>query len=80
MDNILQKHAPVKKRYVWTNQASFINSKIQKEIMRRTHLRSKYLDSKTVTDRIAYNKQNNCCVSLIRKEKRPISVILKYIT
>ena len=77
MDNILQKPAPVKKRYVWTNQASFINSKIRKEVMRRTRLRSKYLDSKTVTDRIAYNKQNNRCVSLIRKEKRPISVILK---
>ena len=28
VDNILQKHAPIKKRYVRANQASFINSKI----------------------------------------------------
>ena len=28
VDNILQKHAPIKKRYVQANQASFINSKI----------------------------------------------------
>ena len=30
VDNILQKHAPIKKRYVRANQASFINSKINK--------------------------------------------------
>ena len=28
----------------------------------------------------AYSKQLNYCVSLIRKEKRPISIILKYVT
>ena len=32
VDNILQKHAPIKKRNVRANQASFINSKIHKEI------------------------------------------------
>ena len=40
VDNILQKHAPMKKRYVQENQASFINSKLHKEIMRRTYLRN----------------------------------------
>ena len=67
---ILQKHAPIKKRYVRANQASFINSKIHKKAMRRTSLRNKFIDSKTDADRIAYNKQRNYCVSLIRKEKR----------
>ena len=70
VDNILQKHAPIKKRYVRANQASFINSKIHKEVMRRTRLRNKFIDSKTDADRIAYNKQRNYCVSLIRKEKK----------
>ena len=37
-------------RYVWANQASFINSKIHKEVMRRTHLRNKFIDSKTDAD------------------------------
>ena len=40
VDNILQKHAPIKKRYVRANQASFINSKIHKEVMTRTPLRN----------------------------------------
>ena len=70
VDNILRKHAPIKKRHVHANQGSFINSKIHKEVMRRTHLRNKFLDSKTDADRIAYNKQRNYCASLIRKEKK----------
>ena len=41
-----------------------------REIMRRTRLRNKFIDSKTDADRIAYNKQRNYCVSLIRKEKK----------
>ena len=80
VDNILQKHASIKKRYVWANQASFINSKIHKDVMRRTCLRNKFIDSKTDAGRIAYNKQRNYCVSLIRKEKKPITVILIYVT
>ena len=70
VDYILQKHAPIKKRYVRANQASFMNSKIHKEVMRRTRLRNKFIDSKTDADRIAYNKQRNYCVTLIRKEKK----------
>ena len=42
VDNIPQKHAPIKKRYVWANQASFMNSKIHKEVMRGTRLRNKF--------------------------------------
>ena len=53
VDNTLQKHAPIKKRYVQANQASFVNSKTHKELMRRTRLRNKFIDSKTDADRIA---------------------------
>ena len=47
-----------------------MNSKIHKEVMKRTRLRIKFIDSKTNADRIAYKKQRNFCVSLIRKEKK----------
>ena len=46
-----------------------MNSEIHKEVKRRTHLRNKFMDSKTDADRIDYNKQRNYCVRLIRKEK-----------
>ena len=45
LDNILQKHAPIKKRYVRANQASFVNSKIHKEVIRMTRLRNKFIES-----------------------------------
>ena len=35
-DNILQKDAPIKRIHVRENQASFMNSKIDKEVMRTT--------------------------------------------
>ena len=33
LDEAIQRHAPIKKRYVRANQAPFINKKINKEIM-----------------------------------------------
>ena len=47
-----------------------MNKKINKEIMKRSQLRNKFLYSKSDVDRRAYNKQRNLCVSLIRKEKK----------
>ena len=75
-NNILQKHTPIKARYVQAHHALFTKSKIDNEVMRRTCLRNKFIDFKTDAHRIAYNKQRNYCVSLIRKEKKPITVIL----
>ena len=70
VDIMFQKHAPIKKSYVWANQASFIKSKIHKEVMRSTRLRNTFIDSKTDVNRIAYNKQRNYVLSLLVKEKK----------
>lgn len=64
------KNVPIKKRNARANQASFIDGKIHKEIMRRTYLRNESMDFKTDADRIIYNKQRKDCVSLIPKKKR----------
>ena len=37
----LQKHVPLKNGYVRANQASLINKKINKEIMKQIHIRNK---------------------------------------
>ena len=47
-----------------------MNKDISKAIMDRTRLRHKFLRSRSVEDRNAYNKQRNYCVSLIRKIKK----------
>ena len=70
LNQAIQKHAPIKQRYVRANQAPFINKTINKEIMKRSWLRNKFLNTKRDIDRKAYNKQHNLCVSLIRQEKK----------
>ena len=72
LDEAIQRHAPIKKWYVRANQAPFINKKINKEIMKRSRLRNKFLNTKSDIVRKAYNKQRNLCVSLIRSEKKNI--------
>ena len=57
----------------------FSDNKVHKGTIRRTLLRNKFIASKTDADRLAYNRQLNCCVSLIKK-KRLILLILKYVS
>ena len=47
-----------------------MNKNINKEIMKRSRLRNKFLNTKSDIDRRAYNKQHNICVTLIRQEKK----------
>ena len=72
LDEAIQGHVPVKKRYVRANQASFMNKKINKEFMKRSHLRKIFSNTKSDIDRKAYNKHRNLSVSLIRSEKRNV--------
>ena len=70
LENVFQRHAPIKKRYVRANQGPFINKKINKETMKSSRLRNKFLNTKSDIDRKAYNKQRSLYVSLIRSEKK----------
>ena len=70
LNKAIQKHAPIKQRYVRENQAPFVNKTINKEIMKRSLLRNKFLNSESDIDRKAYNKQRNLSVSLIMREKK----------
>ena len=76
VNTILEKHAPTKKKYVRANQAPFITKTLSKEIMKRSRLRNKFLNTKSDIDRKAYNKLRNYVVSLLRKEKKISMVIL----
>ena len=66
----LDKHAPLKKRYVRANQSPFMNKKLSKEIMKRSRLRNKFLNTKGDIDRKSYSKQHNYVISLLRNEKK----------
>ena len=51
LDKAIQWHAPIEKRYVLANQAPFMRKKINKEIMKRSRLRNKFLNTKRDIDR-----------------------------
>ena len=70
MNITLDRHAPIKKRYFRANQSPFMNKKLSKEIMKRSRLRNKVLNTKSDIDRKAYNKQRNYVVSLLRSENK----------
>ena len=53
LDKAIQGHGTIKKRYVPANQAPFMNKKMNKEIMKRSRLRNKFLNTKSDIDRKA---------------------------
>ena len=66
----LDKHAPLKTRYVRANQQNFMDKELSQAIMVRSKLRNKYLKSKFEIDKQRYNKQRNRCVKLLRHKKQ----------
>ena len=46
-----------------------MNKKVSKEIMKRSRLRNKFLNTKSDIDRKTYNKQRSYVVSYLRNEK-----------
>ena len=66
----LEKHAPMKKKYVRGNNAPFMNKTLSKEFMHRAHLKNKFNKNPTGENKKLYTKQRNYCVSLLKKEKK----------
>ena len=71
--NALNSFALVRKKYLCANHSKFVNKELSKAIMQRTKLHNKFLKQKTTETRLAYNKQRNICVSILRKTKSQIS-------
>ena len=61
--------APCKKKYSRGNNMPFVNKSLKKAHMKRSRLRNMYVKNKTGTNSIAYIKQRNYCVSLLKLKK-----------
>ena len=68
--NVLNKHAPRKKKNATGNQMPFFTKELSIEIMTKSRLRNKYLKNRNEENRAIYVKQRNYCVSLLRKSKK----------
>ena len=67
---VLNQHAPHKKKYVRGNNRRFMSKPLSKAIMQRAKLRNKFLKDPSAENKLSYNKQTNWCVSLLRNEKK----------
>ena len=68
--SLLNVYAPLKKKYLRANHASFVTKEFRKAIMLRTRLTNIYLKQRTETTKVAYNQQRNKCVSILKKSKK----------
>ena len=68
--NSLNKHAPLKRKYLKANNWNFITKELSKAIMQRSKLCNLYLEVRSAENRFRYKKQRNICVSLLKKAKR----------
>ena len=67
---VLNKHAPLRKKFLRGNHAPYITKTLRKAIIRRSQLETKYLKTKSQTDLKLYKKYKNFCSKLYKRERR----------
>ena len=65
--NIVNIHAPLKRKILRGNDAPFMNKELRKAIYTRSRLRNRYFNNPTKGNETSYKKQRNKSVSLRRK-------------
>ena len=66
----LNKHAPMKKKYIRANHANVVIKSLRKALMQRSRLRNIFLKKKSLESKKADSKQRNVCVSMVKKAKK----------
>ena len=69
-NRVLNKHAPIKKKFVRANDKPFMTRALRKAVMLRSRLRNRYNKDQTVENWNKFRKHRNSCVKLFRREKR----------
>ena len=67
--DVVNKHAPLKRKYIRANHAECMDKELSQAIMKRSKLRNVYLNHRIEENRLASKKQCNFCVTLLRKKK-----------
>ena len=68
--NVLNKHAPYKKKILRANQQPYITKTLRKAIMKRSELERKYYKNSSPENNKAYRKQKNLCSKLYKRERK----------
>ena len=67
---IFIKHAPIRKKHLRANEASFETKELHNAIMKRSRHRNKFLKDKSQTSREIQKIHQNLCKNLLRKTKK----------
>ena len=68
--NIVNRHVPLKTKYLRANNKPYISKELRKAIMKRSHLKNLAIKSDKPEDEVNYRRQRNLVVKLNRKAKR----------
>ena len=68
--NTLDIFAPCKKKYLQASNKPFMNKSLANAHRKQTSLRKNFLKNRAESNRVRYNKQQNFCVSLLRKTEK----------
>ena len=68
--NLLDRHAPLKKKVLRANNEPYITKKLRKAIMKSSQLESIYRETLTEKSLKAYKKQKNYVSRLYKKERK----------
>ena len=71
---ILDKHAPLKTKYVRGNDQPFMTKELRKAHMKRTMLLNKYRKNGNAENESAYKRQRNLCTKLLKSTKASCSL------
>ena len=69
----INKHAPLKRKYI---SAQYMDKELSQAPMKHSKLRNAYLKHRSEENRLVYKKQHNFCVTLLRKKKQIVLIIL----
>ena len=67
---LLDEHAPIKKKFLRANNAPYMTKALRKAIMKRSELKSKYFKNQSTDDFKLYKKHKNYCSKLYKKERK----------
>ena len=67
---LLNRHAPLKIKFIRANNSPFMSKTLSKAVMTRTRLRNKFLKNPNNTNKTKYTKYRNYCTRLFKKEKK----------
>ena len=59
-----------KQKYIHGNEMPFFNKELSSPHKKRTELRNRYLNKRSYQNKKLYTKQQNFCVSFLRKTKK----------